>query len=81
LRRLTLRQVTDMLLLPRPGSGRVTPAAAGNGLAIGELPGPPSREKELKDLERVKKMLGRMLTTESYERAKQKIEEKYGGGR
>jgi len=79
LRRLTLKQLTDILLRQRPEAQHSGPAATGNGeKAVTELPAPPSYEKEMADLERVHQALGGMLSEESYVRAKEKIRAKYG---
>ena len=79
LRRLTLRQVTDILLLPRAAAQRLGPGATGHGeQAVTELPGPPCYEKEMADLEHVRQALGGMLSAESYLEAREKIQAKYG---
>jgi hypothetical protein len=85
LRRLTLRQVTDILLLPREGRERVPAEGdAGNGRTTGAvtaLPGPPTLEKELADLDRVRAFLRHGLSEESYQRAREKIKKKYDAER
>jgi hypothetical protein len=83
LRRLTLQQI--VLVLARPSEGKPASGAfLGNGQAdpvVAEVPGSPSLEKELTDLENVKAALGNLLSQETYERAKLKIQEKYGKSR
>jgi len=78
-----LKQVTDILLRPRPEARRRAGAGSADngrheGQAVTALEGPPSYEKEMADLERVRGVLGKMLSAESYERAKRRIAEKYG---
>ena len=78
-----MRQVTDILLRQAPHAGRFAAGASGNGRQEGQaltaLPGPATMEKELADLENVRRALGGMLDTASYQQARRKIEEKYRG--
>ena len=79
LRRLTLRQVTDILLWSRSEAQRFGPGVTASGeQTVMELPGPPSYEKEMADLEHVRQALGGMLSAESYREAREKIQAKYG---
>jgi hypothetical protein len=77
LKRLTLRQVQDILARPAPGR-RADGQASLDGHAITALPGGPCLATELADLETCYRQLGGLLTRESYERSRQKILEKYG---
>jgi len=76
-----LKQVTDILLRPRPEAQRLGAGTASNGpagQAMTALPGAATYEKEMADLDCVRQALSGMLSEESYLRAKDKIRSKYG---
>ena len=84
LKRLTVRQIVDILARARPGqAGQARLGLGGNGPSAGlvtAVPGPPSEAKELQDLDNVKAALGSLLSQESYERARAAIKAKYEFG-